>query len=100
MTKPKAKALAVPGRKAAPRYVVGPEGEPLSAADLPPSNTTRWVTRRKAEVVLAVRGGLITLQEALTRWSISDEEFRNWSTLLDKHGRPGMRTTRIQDYQR
>jgi len=39
--------------------VIGPEGTPLTLADLPKPNTVRWVIRRKAEVVAAVRGGLL-----------------------------------------
>jgi len=35
------------------RYVIGPDGSPLTIADLPPANTRRWVIRRKAEVVAA-----------------------------------------------
>ena len=46
------------------KYVIGPDGSPLTIADLPPSNTRRWVIRRKAEVVAAVRGGLLSLDEA------------------------------------
>ena len=38
--------------------VMGPDGNPLTLDDLPPAGTTRWVIRRKAEVVAAVRGGL------------------------------------------
>ena len=45
------------------RYVIGPDGSPLTIADLPPSNTKRWVIRRKAEVVAAVRGGLLSLDD-------------------------------------
>ena len=37
------------------RYVIGPDGSPLTVADLPPRDTKRWVIRRKAEVVAAVR---------------------------------------------
>ena len=40
------------------QYVVGPTGTPLTLRDLPPAETNRWVIRRKAEVVAAVRGGL------------------------------------------
>ncbi len=36
------------------KYVIGPDGSPLTIADLP-ANTRRWVIRRKAEVVAAVR---------------------------------------------
>ena len=46
------------------RYVIGPTGAALTLADLPPPNTERWVIRRKAEVVAAVRGGLLSLDDA------------------------------------
>ena len=51
-------------------YVIGPTGVPLTIADLPPVDTGRWVIRRKAEVVAAVRGGLLTLDEACERYSL------------------------------
>src|SRR3546814_9656980 len=47
--------------------VIGPAGKPLSLDDLPPPSTKRWVIRRKAEVVTAVRAGLLTLEEACQR---------------------------------
>ena len=47
------------------RYVIGPDGSPLTVADLPPRDTKRWVIRRKAEVVAAVRGGLISSRRGL-----------------------------------
>ena len=43
------------------KYWIGPDGSPLTIADLPPKTTRRWVIRRKAEVVAAVRGGLLSL---------------------------------------
>jgi hypothetical protein len=39
--------------------------------DLPPPNTMRWVARRKAAVVAAVRSGKITMEEALRRYQLS-----------------------------
>ena len=47
-----------------PKYVIGPDGSPLTLVDLPAPNEHRWVIRRKAEVVAAVRGGLLSLEEA------------------------------------
>src|SRR4029079_15393815 len=44
------------------KYVIGPDGSPLTIAELPPRNTKRWVIRRKAEVVAAVRVGLLHLE--------------------------------------
>lgn len=68
--------------------------------DLPPPGTSRWVTRRKAEVVQAVRSGLISLEEACRRYTLSMDEFLSWERLFDKHGVRGLRTTRIQQYRR
>ncbi|MBE7217652.1 MAG: DUF1153 domain-containing protein [Caulobacteraceae bacterium] len=81
------------------RYVIGPTGAPLTLADLPPPETQRWVIRRKAEVVSAVRGGLLSEEEACARYSLSDEEFQSWLSHIDRHGMAGLRTTRIQQYR-
>ena len=81
------------------KYVIGPDGSPLTIADLPPASTRRWVIRRKAEVVAAVRGGLLSLEEACERYTLTVEEFLNWQASLDDHGLAGLRTTRIQDYR-
>ncbi len=81
------------------KYVIGPDGSPLTIADLPPPNTRRWVIRRKAEVVAAVRGGLISLEEACKRYTLTVDEFLSWQASIDRHGLPGLRTTRIQHYR-
>jgi hypothetical protein len=81
------------------RYVIGPDGSPLTIADLPPSNAQRWVIRRKAEVVAAVRGGLLSLEEACTRYTLTVDEFLSWQALIDKHGLAGLRATRVQEYR-
>ena len=81
------------------RYVIGPTGAPLTVADLPPPNTGRWVIRRKAEVVAAVRGGLLTLEEACDRYSLTNEEFLAWQQSIDRHSLAGLRTTRLQQYR-
>ncbi|HAQ74876.1 MAG TPA: DUF1153 domain-containing protein, partial [Hyphomonas sp.] len=44
--------------------VPGPDGQMLTLADLPSPNISRWVTRRKAEVVAAVSGGLLSRKAA------------------------------------
>lgn len=74
-------------------------GTPKSLDDLPPPGTRRWVIRRKAEVVAGVRAGLITLEDACKRYSLSVEEFLSWQRSIDRHGLRGLRTTRIQDYR-
>ncbi len=80
--------------------VVGPDGTLLSLEDLPPQDTQRWVMRRKAEVVAAVRGRMLTVEEACERWNLSEEEFASWQRLIDRHGVRGLRATRIQQYRR
>ncbi len=81
------------------KYVIGPDGSPLTVADLPPTTTKRWVIRRKAEVVAAVRGGLLSLEEACERYTLSVDEFLNWQASIDSHGLAGLRTTWIQHYR-
>ena len=81
------------------KYVIGPDGSPLTIADLPPSTTRRWVIRRKAEVVAAVRGGLLSLEEACTRYTLTVEEFLGWQQSIEDHGLAGLRTTQIQKYR-
>jgi len=67
--------------------------------DLPAPGTKRWVIRRKAEVVAAVRGGLLSLEEACSRYTLTVEEFLSWQYSIDQHGLAGLRTTRIQQYR-
>lgn len=82
-----------------PRHVIGPEGTPLTIADLPSPDTKRWVIRRKAEVVAAVRGGLLSLEEACSRYMLTTDEFLSWQASIDKYGLAGLRITRIQQYR-
>jgi hypothetical protein len=65
--------------------------------DLPPPGIKRWVIRRKAEVVTAVRAGLLTLEEALARYGLSREEFEAWRGAFARHGMSGLRTTQRGD---
>ncbi len=82
------------------KHVIGPDGSPLTHADLPPPGTKRWVVRRKAQVVAAVRGGLLSLEEACSRYALTVEEFLAWQHSIDRHGLAGLRTTRIQKYRK
>jgi uncharacterized protein DUF1153 len=65
-------------------------------AELPPPNTKRWVVRRKAAVVGAVRNGKITLEEACRRYQLSEEEFLSWQRAFETHGLHGLLATRGQ----
>jgi hypothetical protein len=81
------------------KWVIGPDGRPLTMADLPGPKATRWVIRRKARVVAAVRGGLLSLDEACSRYTLTVEEILAWQYSYDRHGLAGLRTTRTQQYR-
>ena len=81
-----------------PRSVIGPDGLPMTFADLPPTGTTRWVARRKAQVVAAVRGGLLSLEQASERYALTAEEFMSWRNAVDRFGLQGLRATHARDY--
>lgn len=82
-----------------PAHVIGPLGEPLTLESLPKPDTTRWVVRRKAEVVAAVNGGLLTVDEVCERYALTLEEFASWQRAVDRSGMPGLRVTRTQHYR-
>ena len=86
-------------QKIRPAQVNGQLGEPLTIESLPPPETTRWVVRRKAEVVAAVAGGLLTVDEVCKRYNLSLEEFTGWQRAVDRSGMPGLRVTRIKHYR-
>jgi len=85
------------GRDMAPEHpfsvVIG------EAIELPPPETRRWVIRRKAQIVEAVRHGVISLEAACERYALSLEEFLSWERLIDSHGVDGLRVTRLQSYR-
>jgi hypothetical protein len=89
----------IENQRVRPQRVIGPLGEPLTLDTLPPSSTTRWVVRRKAEVVAAVNGGLLTVDEVCARYGLTAEEFAGWQRAIDRSGMPGLRVTRIQHYR-
>lgn len=86
-------------QKIRPASVIGPLGEALTINSLPCPTTTRWVIRRKAEVVAAVNGGLLAIDQACERYSISSEEFTSWQRAVDRSGMPGLRVTRLKHYR-
>lgn len=89
----------IENQKIRPAQVIGPLGEPLTLETLPPASTKRWVVRRKAEVVAAVKGGLLTVDEVCGRYGLTQEEFAGWQHAIDRSGMPGLRVTRIQHYK-
>jgi len=79
--------------------VIGPTGEELTLETLPAPDTKRWVIRRKAEVVAAIHGGLLSVEDACGRYGLSEEEIQAWQRLVHAHGLMGLRTTRVNLYR-
>ena len=77
----------------------GTRPDAVAEADLPPPGTRRWVISRKAAVVAGVRQGLLTVEDALERYSLSLDEFLSWNRLFSDFGVKGLRTTRIKEYR-
>lgn len=72
---------------------------PIADTELPSPDTKRWVARRKAVIVEAVRRGAIDLDEVCRRYNLSIEEFLAWERAIERHGVPGLRVTRLQIYR-
>ena len=54
---------------------------------------------RKADVVRAIRDGLIDRSEACARYALSLEELCLWERAIDAAGTAGLRVTRVQIYR-
>lgn len=78
-----------------PSYVIGPDGEKMTLSDLPDPKTRRWVPRRKARVVAAVEGGLLSEDEAFERYDITAEEYELWKAAMSRFGMRGLCVTKI-----
>jgi hypothetical protein len=72
------------------------EADPFDYIPELPSAVGRWTVRLKAEVVRAVRGGWVPIDEVCQRYG---DEFVAWERDLDRYGTPGLRTTRYQIYR-
>jgi Protein of unknown function (DUF1153) len=70
---------------------------PPTVNKLPPPETARWGAVRKATVVRGVQAGLLTLEEAYVRYSISADEFAMWEGRLARHGIRGLRVHGLRD---
>lgn len=79
--------------------VSGSNQEPLTLDSLPPPETYRWVPRLKAQVAAAVKAGLLTAEEACSRYGLSPEEFLSWQRAFDRLGLAGWQVARMQHYR-
>ena len=82
-----------------PTSVIGPLGQPLTLASLPPTSTKRWIAHRKAELVAAVDGGLLSIEDVCERYGIDIEEFVSWQRGVERLGVRGLWVTRSQKYR-
>jgi hypothetical protein len=71
----------------------------MLGVELPSPQTKRWVPRRKAQVVAAVRGGVLSLDEACHRYALTVEEFLSWQRALDRFGLEGLCITHAQEHR-
>ena len=74
-------------------------GQALLDTDSQVAAARGLIDQGKAEVVAAVRGGLLSLEEACERYVLTVEEYLSWQRSIDRHGLAGLRTTRIQQYR-
>jgi transposase-like protein len=67
--------------------------------ELPPTNTRRWLARRKAAVVAAVSSGVLTIEEACRRYQMSKEEFSAWQRAFESYGIVGLRVGYVHQHR-
>ena len=82
-----------------PRAVTLPDGTVMTRADLPDPETRRWVASRKASVVRAIDHELITREDALKLYELSEEELDAWHVAVERHGETALKATTIQRYR-
>ena len=81
------------------RLCIGPLGNILSLETLPARNTKRWSSRRKAEVIVAVEGALLSFEDACERYDLTLEEFATWQRAVRRSGLRGLRVSKLQLYK-
>ena len=82
-----------------PHAVTLPDGTILTRSELPPTDTTRWVASRKALVVQAVEHGLISQDDAIRTWGLSEEELDGWRKAAKRHGTKALKATALQQFR-
>ena len=82
-----------------PRAVTLADGTVMTRADLPDQGTRRWVASRKAAVVRAIAGGLISEEDACAMYDLSSEELESWHAVVESYGEAALKATTIQRYR-
>lgn len=83
-------------RDSRPVSVIGQSGRPITLEALPIGNSGRWIARRKAELVAAIVGGLLSFEEARARYALTVEELASWQRQLERGGVPGLRASELR----
>jgi hypothetical protein len=76
------------------RVAVGLRGNVIAPYDLPPAHGARWTPQRKADLIAAILGGVITLDEAKARYALTIEELSEWRRGLAAAGVRGLKATK------
>jgi len=82
-----------------PRAVTLPDGTTMTLADLPATDTRRWVASRKLAVVRGVLYGLISQERALAQYGLSEEEFFEWVRAVSLHGEVALKATSVKTFR-
>ncbi len=68
-------------------------------SELPRPDTRRWDSRRKAQVVEAVRAGVLSIEQATHIYDMSIEEFLSWQQLYERFGASGLTVKHAKKYR-
>lgn len=79
-----------------------PHASPIEMIGMPepPPPPKRWLPQRKAEVMDAVRGGFLSLDDALDRYALSIDEYLAWQRRIGLFGLAGLRVNGTQPRRR
>jgi DNA-binding response OmpR family regulator len=77
------------------QVVKAPNGDVITPVNLP-NQKARWVIGRKATLVAAIRGGIISTEEASARYGISSSELDSWKQSFDQDGMVGLKVTKMR----
>ena len=81
------------------KVIVESPNLPLLAVDAGGKVSTAGGFGGQQEVVAAVNGGMLTIEEACERYQLTLEEFASWQRAVERSGLPGLRVTRTQHYR-
>lgn len=69
-------------------------------SELPPADTCRWDSKRKAQIVEAVRAGVLSIEQATDTYDMSIEEFLSWQLLYERYGANGLTVKHAKKYRK